>query len=83
MDAGGKCALARAHQDRTEKRWQSSTNPSEIAWPPPHPSTTADVSEPSHRLIRPWVLEDPQLNEQAELVGPDPFPNDLVALELQ
>ena len=30
-------------------------------------------------LVGPRVVEDPELNEQAELVGSDPFPDDLVA----
>src|SRR5580693_9050097 len=30
----------------------------------------------------PGIIEDPQLNEEAELVRPDPFPDDLVLLEM-
>jgi hypothetical protein len=32
--------------------------------------------------MRPRVIEDPQLNEQAERVRSDPFPDDVVALEV-
>src|SRR5271156_6500023 len=31
------------------------------------------------RLFGPRVVDDPQLNEQPELVGSDPFPDDLVS----
>ena len=34
------------------------------------------------RLAGPRVVDDPELDEHAELVGPDPFPDDLVTVEV-
>jgi hypothetical protein len=47
-----------------------------------HGSVVLASFENRHALAGPRVVENTQLNEQAELVGTDPFPDDLAVLEV-
>lgn len=43
---------------------------------------TPDMSDAASRLFRPRVVDDPKLDEEAELVGADPLPDNLVPFEV-